>query len=747
MLDSDLKVILASPSFYTVYKVKPEETVGRLIYELGSKQWDIPRLRELLEDILPNESSFDNFEVVHDFNIIGRRTMLLNARQIEQRTDKKKLILLAIEDITKRMLLEELLIDSEERFRRLFETADDGILLLNKDDGNISDINTSVERILGYSKEECVGKNLHKIGVVHDVFDIKEILRALDDQRVIHFNNVMLQTKSGKSVNAELYFVDKASVIQCNIRDITVRNKRAEKAIQFSEKRYQDLFNSIRDAIVVADGTRTIIDCNQAFIDLFGYQKEEVLGKQTLALYEDEEEFRRMGVSIKEHKDDTGFLHITHFQKEGGSVFTGETSVFYMLDAKGAEVGYIGLIRDVTKRLEEGEDRKKLQAQLLQAQKMESIGTLAGGIAHDFNNILTAILGFTELAKSQVKPGSGIGSDLQEVYLAGIRAKDLVAQILAFARQSNEEQSPLEVALLVKEVIKFLRSSIPTTIEVKHSLKSNSLILGNPTMIHQVVMNLATNAIHAMKDEQGILDVNLQDIDITSTNPDLGVDFGLEFGSYIKLKISDNGVGISPEYIKQIFEPYFTTKAQGEGTGLGLSLVHGIVEKYGGKIFVESTLGVGTSFIVYLPIVSKRNLEFSHESELIPMGNERILFVDDEAAIVKMGARMLESLGYEVTSRTSSIEALELFRFKAESFDLVISDITMPNMTGDKLVEKIRAIAPDVPVILCTGYSNRITKETARKYGINGFAFKPIVKTEFANLVRSVLDKPFDIMQ
>ncbi len=327
-------------------------------------------------------------------------------------------------------------------------------------------------------------------------------------------------------------------------------------------------------------------------------------------------------------------------------------------------------------------ERTRLEKKLFQSQKMGSIGTLAG-IAHDFNNILSSVIGFTELSLDEVEKGTHIEDNLQEVYTAGKRAKDLVRQILAFARQSEEELKPIQVDMIATEVLKFIRSSIPTTIEIKQTIESDSLIMGNATQVHQILMNLFTNAAHAMEDKGGILEFSLKDVVM-----DRGVNrekLDLKPGNYIEIKVSDTGTGIAPEIIGSIFDPYFTTKGPGEGTGMGLAMVHGIIESYGGKISVDSKPGQGTLFTIYLPVTRKRQEHHPYQSETLPTGKERILFVDDEAPIAKMGGQALERLGYTVSIRTSSIEALELLRSKPNDFDLVITDMTMPNMTGDKL--------------------------------------------------------------
>jgi len=382
-------------------------------------------------------------------------------------------------------------------------------------------------------------------------------------------------------------------------------------------------------------------------------------------------------------------------------------------------------------------DRNQMEERLKLSQKMESIGTLAGGIAHDFNNILSSIIGFTELALDDVEKGTAIEDDLQEILSAGMRAKDLVKQILTFARQSDESLKPVQINAIVKEVLKFLKSSIPANIDISDKLNTDSFVMASPTHIHQIFMNLCTNAAHAMEEKGGFLEISATDveIDMTGTIPEL------KSGEYIKIQVTDTGIGIPPDNIESIFEPYFTTKKMGEGTGMGLAVVHGIVESYGGKIMVNNRLTKGTCFSVYLPITKKRKTHSSSKETNLPMGSERILFVDDEDAIAKMGSRFLKRLGYSVATRTSSIEALELFRSKPQEFDLVITDMTMPKMTGDKLATELMKIRPGLPVVLCTGYSKTISEESAVEIGIKSFAYKPLVQTDLAMTVRKILDE------
>jgi signal transduction histidine kinase/CheY-like chemotaxis protein len=402
-----------------------------------------------------------------------------------------------------------------------------------------------------------------------------------------------------------------------------------------------------------------------------------------------------------------------------------------IMNAKGEVTAAIDMVEDIT-------DRLNLENRLKQSQKLESIGTLAGGIAHDFNNILSCIIGFTELALDDAKKGSFIADNLLEILSAGKRAKDLVGHILAFARQSEEKLEPIRADKIIGEVLHFMRSSIPTTIKIKKTIDSQSLIMGNRTQLHQIVMNLCTNAAQAMENKGGVLEVSLKDIEVDG---DIDGRLDLNPGHYIEINITDTGTGIPPQIIDSIFEPYFTTKELDEGTGMGLAVVHGIVESYSGKIAVKSDQEKGTTFTIYLPITQKPKVQKQIEQGKLPTGTEHILLVDDEIPIVKMGGKLFERLGYAVTSRTNSIEALELFRSKPDQFDLVFTDMTMPNMTGDKLALELMKVRPDIPVILFTGYSKQVSEKAALMMGIKALAYKPLVKWDIAKTVRKVLDE------
>ena len=388
------------------------------------------------------------------------------------------------------------------------------------------------------------------------------------------------------------------------------------------------------------------------------------------------------------------------------------------------------------------EDRqKRLESQLNQAQKMEAIGTLAGGIAHDFNNILGAMMGFTEMALMHLSVDSPAKSDLEQVIRGGKRAKDLVKQILAFSRQTGEQKRPLKISFILKEAMKFLRATLPRTIEVEYWIDSDSgMVLADPVQIHQIIMNLCSNAEHAMRGRDGILRVHLKSVGLNGDDAK-EININLTSGHYMVLTISDTGTGIDPALLDKVFDPFFTTKGPGEGTGLGLSVAHGIVESLGGAITVESQPGAGATFRIFFPRLSDTEEDTPERSVPPPKGSGVVLYVDDEPSLVQVGHHMLERLGYEAVGAASGKEALDLFLSGPERFDLVITDLTMPGMTGIELAKSILANRPGTPIILCTGYKDEVTELKAREAGIREIVMKPFDLRELGAIVERVLKK------
>ncbi len=427
--------------------------------------------------------------------------------------------------------------------------------------------------------------------------------------------------------------------------------------------------------------------------------------------------------------------------KADGSLFTKEDALFLSIFAHQAAIAIENarLYGELKDRMAEA---RQMQTKLASSEKFQALGQMASGVAHDFNNILSGIMGYAEMALYDISENSPARKSIEQVLKASNRAEDLVKQILAFSRQSesDQERRPIQIHHIVQEALKLTRASLPTTIDIHQDISTHgTTVLADPTQIHQIMMNFCTNAHHAMREKGGILEVSLVPVELDSI--EVGDYPDLKPGSYLKLSIGDTGDGMDANTMQRIFDPYFTTKEKGVGIGMGLSVVHGIVKRHNGAIKVFSRLGEGSTFQVLLPRIEKE-IEYEAEAlEPLSLGKERILFVDDEKALIDLGKQMLERLGYKVVSRTSSVEALEAFRSDPEKFDLVITDMTMPNMTGDKLAEEIMAIRPDTPIILCTGFSQLITEGQAKKMGIREFVMKPLVMSDLAKTIRKVLDK------
>ena len=511
----------------------------------------------------------------------------------------------------------------------------------------------------------------------------------------------------------------------------TVHEER-QKALAGSEKKYRMLVETANDAIFLADtDTGIMLDANQAAGNLLGLPVQKIIGMHRSELHplEEREHYSRI---FKQHAK-TGKVpseDIYVKNSNGNLIPVQVSSSTFRLGNKNIIQGFF---RDIT-------EIKKAEEKLRQSQKMEAIGTLAGGIAHDFNNILSTIIGYTELVMDLLPQDSDERSMLKEVQNASIRATELVKQILAFSRKNDQEKKPLYIHAIIKEALTLIRAAIPTSIDIRQNIDKNcGPVLCDSTQIHQIVMNLCINAYHSMIKKEGILEVSMGSITVDTAEAQIAGD--LPVGKYIRLIISDTGHGMDKKTMDRIFEPYFTTKNKEEGTGLGLSVVFGIVENHQGHIQVYSEPGKGTTFTVFLPEIMTQDKDTETKvQETYPRGTENILLVDDEKSIAEMLQKMLENFGYHVTSLSDSIKALEAFRERPDQFDLVITDQTMPNIHGSELAKRMIEIKPDIPIILCTGFSSLISKEEASALGIRHFLMKPIVMNELAKAIRKVLD-------
>ncbi|MCX5811439.1 MAG: ATP-binding protein [Proteobacteria bacterium] len=469
---------------------------------------------------------------------------------------------------------------------------------------------------------------------------------------------------------------------------------------------------------------------NLAMEKLMQRPSGEIIGTQPLLANVNDTPEEEIWRCLDSHNMWTGRLKIN--KDASGSAIL-ETIIIPLQDRKGHIFNYLEICRDITHEL-------TVESRLRQAQKIEAIGTLAGGIAHDFNNILSGIFGYAELALIEENDPARAKRYVSEVLKAAERARGLVKQILTFSRQTELELKEIMPKYIINEAIKLLRASIPSTIELLTNLKSTAVIIADPTQIHQLIVNLCTNAAYAMKDTKGVIDITLEDMDVDETFAKLHPD--IHPGKYVLLRVSDTGCGIKPEIIDHIFDPFFTTKPKGDGTGLGLSLIHGIVRKISGTIIITSEVNRGSTFDIIMPVVSlEMKLADNDASDNLPHGSERIMLVDDEKQIASAFLDILTILEYKVTIFTDSLLALETLRSHSADFDLLITDYTMPNLTGIEIAEKMEESNINIPVILCSGYVHQDIEEASRKAGIREILRKPIKPTEMAAAIRRVLER------
>jgi PAS domain S-box-containing protein len=636
-----------------------------------------------------------------------------------------------IENITARKQAEEKLKQLQGRLELILNSTWEAILGLDLH-GAITFANPAARQLLGFETQEMMGRNSHflfhakKPDGSHHPEEECPILTSIKADTFLAVTEDVFWRKDDVGIRVE--YTCSPSTLEgrrmggvLTFWDITQR-KEAEEA-------FKSLVSYAPMGIYIAQDSKFVM-VNPGLEAITGYRAEELLGKETLLLVtpEDKEKVRKTAIGLLKMEVLVPY-EFRFIAKNGETRWVMETVASTLYKKKRAVLGYC---IDVT-------PLKQLEGRLVQAQKMEAIGTLAGGIAHDFNNILWAIMGFTELTLHSIPEGSREHHNLQQVLKASERARDLVNQILAFSRKTAQERKPLQLASIVKEAIKLLRATIPTTIGIRTNITDPfAIVLADPTQIHQVIMNLCTNATHVMKEKGGILEVNLEEC-----SPDhnfLTKQCDLAPGHYVMLTVRDTGQGIEPQILGRIFEPFFTTKGVGEGTGMGLAVVHGIVKSHDGDITVSSQPGEGTTFTIFLPKIVREEKSTAEVLTPIPTGRGRILVIDDESMLVNLIKEMLESLGYEAIARNSSLEALQIFRSQPEKFDLVITDQTMPQMTGMELSQEFRRIRPDMPIILCTGFSETISEEKIKAVGINELLMKPIVMRNLAEAVRKVLD-------
>ena len=668
----------------------------------------------------------------------------LEAR-VAERTAALQRVNTALEaEITERQQAEAALRASEQRYRQLVDSSL-GLICTHDLDGIMLSINPAAAQTLGYEPQAIVGKNLRVFlaASVQHLFDAylarmrhhgtaKGLMRVVSrdgDERVLTYHNRLIED-SGE-----------APYVLGHAQDITARVQ-VETELRASEARFRQLVEgSIQGIMIHRAGTP--IFANQAYATIYGYDSPEDILQVDNIFQDIIAPVDRARLAHYFQARSRGEPAPTHYtcrgvRRDGSLIWVDNiiTVVTWL-----GETAIQCTVVDITERKRAEDERQRLEAQLRQSQKMEAIGTLAGGIAHEFNNALSVILGFTELTQRDMPPGSRAWSNLQEVLHASHRSKDLVQQILAFSHPSEHKQEPIHLALVIQEALKLLRASLPSTIEIRRQIAPDiGRVLADATQIHQVLINLCANAEYAMRESGGILEIGVDAVEIDNTFAACYPE--LHPGAYVCVTVRDTGSGIPPDVVERIFEPFFTTKGVGEGTGMGLAIVHGIVSSHGGAITVESKRGEGTTFSVYLPRLTDAFCDAPQVSEqVIPHGQGRLLFVDDEEVLARLGQMLLERLGYDVVVCTNGLTALEVFQQEPYQFDVVITDQTMPAMTGATLVEELRRIRSDIPIILCTGFSHLMNVEKAEALGVDAFVMKPGVTQELAVTIQQVLEK------
>jgi PAS domain S-box-containing protein len=720
-LDQDLMVVKVSDSFYEFFKVKPEDTVGQLIYDLGNKQWNIPKLRELLESILPQKANFDNYEVEHTFATIGRRVMLLNARQVERALGKERIILLAIEDITERRQAEKVLAEqsekllsaSEEKYRLLVENINDVFYILDKQ-GNITYVSPAVERFTKYKVGDLLGKPFAPIVYPDDLPGLLDSFNRLASGHLEPWE-FRVQDKEGnilfvRQSSQPIYEDGRITGFTSLMVDITER-KRVEDALKVERQRLHDIMEVMPVMVCLLTADYHVAFANRAFRDAFG-----------------ESHGRRCYEYCFDKKEPCGFCETYNVLKTGKPhhwqlTTPDNAKVIDVYDFPFTEVDgshrILGLGIDITERKKSEKERQRMD-------KLESVGLLAGGIAHDFNNILTAIVGNIGLAKMETQASSELCSRLEEAEKASMRAKDLTNQLLTFSKGGAPIKKLASLSELLKDTASFaLRgSNVKCQFSIPEDLWHAEIDEGH---ISQVINNLVINAQQAMP-SGGTLEVRTENITITEQQS-LGRSLPLTEGNYVRIAVIDQGTGIPEAYLDKIFDPFFTTKEKGNGLGLATSF--SIVHNHGGHISVESKLGAGSTFYIYLPASTKTaNIEKKEDKETTPVGKARILVMDDEEAVREVSSRILKLIGYDDAEvAADGAEAIKRYREAMQAgkpFDAVILDLTIPGgMGGKETLKKLLEINPGVKAIVSSGYSDDSASAEYIKYGFSGVVGKP----------------------
>lgn len=638
---------------------------------------------------------------------------------------------------------------SQQWLHTTLKSIGDGVITTDMD-GLVTFINPVAEELTGWQFKDAAGQPVTTVfNIVNEqTQEVVEnpVTKVLESGQIVGLaNHTLLIDRNGhrrpiKDSGAPILLNDTESIGVVLIFQDDTESRTYQKQLEEKEERFRRLFEHAPLPYQSLDENGCFLEVNRTWLEIMGYKKAEVIGEKFADfLHPDwqnhfKENFPRfksigeiLGVEFEMKRSDGTFITVQ---------FDGKTSN----DQTGNFIQTHCVFRDITKEAELQELLTEQEKILRKNQKLEAIGTLAGGIAHDFNNILSAIIGFTELSLDEVGQETVLHDNLQEVLSASGRAKELVKQILTYSRQGEEEKKPLAVDSLLREAISMLRSTIPSNIVINDQKLENGIrINASGTQLHQVFVNLITNAVHAIS-ASGTIEVILCIENIKG--PTAGSIPNIIPGEYAKISVIDSGCGISNKNLETIFDPYFTTKSPDKGSGLGLSVVHGIIKSHGGHILVSSKVDIGTTVDIWLPTCSRmvETMTVLQPEENLPAGSERILVIDDEPSIVRILQRNLENAGYKVKCCTDSVEAIETFRSTPESYDLVLTDMTMPTMSGLKLAKEIKAINTKIPIILCTGYSEGIDINGNLPKDLDGILMKPLDKVQLLSTIRDLLN-------
>lgn len=641
-----------------------------------------------------------------------------------------------IQDITDRKRAEEALAQSEASYRNLIDGMNETVWVID-DSEKFVDVNRAASEMLHYSRAELLSMGPSDIDANITEAMIRQRQNSFAQNRIRIFETAHIR-KDGERIPVEIQSTQVTyqgqDAILSIARDITER-KQAEAALHRSETMNRLLAAVVHqagEAIMITDLTGVVEYVNPAYTAMSGYAAAEMIGLALPLLQQAatvDSAQRTPWATVQQNETWSGR---TVAQRKDGSSYHTAVMLFPIHEAEGHTINYCQIARDISHELQ-------LERQLNQSQRLETIGTLAGGVAHDFNNILMPMMGHAELIATKLPATDPLQTHVQQILTGAQRARALVRQILTFSQEHEQQRRPLELPDVVQEVLKLMRASLPATIEIRQAIDpACKQVLADATQLHQVLVNLCTNAFHAMEAGGGVLTITLEQVVI---EPALAQLYPiLQQTAYARLTVSDTGIGMDSTTLERIFEPFFTTKSVDRGTGLGLSVAHGIVRSHDGILLAQSELGKGASFQIYLPIfVDEAALESAQDAPAV-RGQERILLVDDEPTVTEIMKELLEWQGYQAEAYNSSLEALSIFREAPMQFDLVLSDLTMPGMTGVELAGQLQQVRPGIPVIIITGYGNRLDAKIQERNGIRHVASKPISIDELAPLIRQVLD-------